>query len=97
MAGSSLDVVLNLQVIEHLWDQAGYLAESARVPRPGGLLMVSTPNRLTFSPGRDTPLNPFHTRELTAGEPIGLLAEDSEIHGRAIEVSLDLIVIACLQ
>ncbi|MGH4017623.1 MAG: methyltransferase domain-containing protein, partial [Pseudonocardiaceae bacterium] len=68
LASSSLDVVSCLQVIEHLWDQPGFLAECARVLRPGGRLLVSTPNRLTFSPGRDTPLNPFHTRELTAAE-----------------------------
>ena len=70
---STVDVVASLQVIEHLWDQPRFLAECARVLRPGGRLLVTTPNRLTFSPGRDTPLNPFHTRELTAGELAGLL------------------------
>jgi hypothetical protein len=34
---------------------------------------VSTPNRITFSPGRDTPINPFHTRELNAAELTELL------------------------
>jgi hypothetical protein len=34
---------------------------------------VSTPNRITFSPGRDTPINPFHTRELNADELTELL------------------------
>jgi SAM-dependent methyltransferase len=70
----ALDVVVNFQVIEHLWDQAGFLAECARVLRPGGTLLVTTPNRITFSPGRDTPLNPFHTRELSGPELAGLLA-----------------------
>ena len=65
---STVDVVASLQVIEHLWDQPGFLAECARVLRPGGRLLLTTPNRLTFSPGRDTPLNPFHTREFTAAE-----------------------------
>ncbi|MEU7530639.1 class I SAM-dependent methyltransferase [Saccharothrix sp. NPDC042600] len=65
---ASVDVVANLQVIEHLWDQEGFLAECARVLRPGGRLIVTTPNRITFSPGRDTPLNPFHTRELDPAE-----------------------------
>jgi hypothetical protein len=36
--------------------------------------MMSTPNRITFSPGRDTPINPFHTRELDAAELAELLA-----------------------
>jgi SAM-dependent methyltransferase len=72
--GSSVDVVANLQVIEHLWDQEGFLAECRRVLRPGGRLLVTTPNRLTFSPGRETPLNPFHTRELAPSELDSMLA-----------------------
>ena len=72
---SSVDVVVNFQVIEHLWDQAQFVAECARVLRPSGLLMVSTPNRITFSPGRDTPINPFHTRELNADELTELLVD----------------------
>ena len=63
----AVDVVVNFQVIEHLWDQPQFVAECLRVLRPSGLLLMSTPNRVTFSPGRDTPINPFHTRELNAG------------------------------
>ncbi|WP_458689990.1 class I SAM-dependent methyltransferase [Nocardia tengchongensis] len=72
---ASVDIVVNFQVIEHLWDQAQFLRECLRVLRPGGKLLISTPNRITFSPGRDTPLNPFHTRELNAAEMTELLAE----------------------
>ncbi|HEX7307062.1 MAG TPA: class I SAM-dependent methyltransferase [Lentzea sp.] len=71
----SVDVVANLQVIEHLWDQEQFLAECRRVLRPGGTLIVTTPNRLTFSPGQDTPLNPFHTRELAPSELDEMLRE----------------------
>lgn len=70
---SSVDVVVNFQVIEHLWDQTQFVVECARVLRPSGLLLMSTPNRITFSPGRDTPINPFHTRELNAVELTELL------------------------
>jgi SAM-dependent methyltransferase len=64
-------------VVEHVWDHPQFVAECARVLRPGGLLMLSTPNRLTFSPGAgpsDTPLNPFHTHEFTAAELRRLVA-----------------------
>jgi SAM-dependent methyltransferase len=71
----SVDVVANLQVIEHLWDQEEFLAQCRRVLRPGGTLIVTTPNRLTFSPGQDTPLNPFHTRELAPSELDEMLRE----------------------
>jgi len=72
---ASVDVVVNFQVIEHLWDQPQFVAECARVLRRSGLLLLSTPNRITFSPGRDTPINPFHTRELNADELTELLVD----------------------
>ncbi len=87
----SVDAVVNLQVIEHLWDQPQFIAECARVLRPAGTLVVTTPNRITFSPGRDTPLNPFHTRELNAAELTELLAPHFDVvrmygvhHGRRL-------------
>src|SRR5829696_2001413 len=71
-AAGAFDLVASLQVIEHLWDQVGFLAECARVLRPAGTLLLTTPNRLTFSaPNR--PLNPFHHRELDPAEFAGLL------------------------
>jgi SAM-dependent methyltransferase len=73
LGAGSVDVVVNFQVIEHLWDQRQFVGECLRVLRPGGLLLMSTPNRVTFSPGRDTPINPFHTRELNAAELTELL------------------------
>ncbi len=69
------DAVVSLQVVEHLWEQERFLRECRRVLRSGGELLVSTPNRITFSPGRDTPLNPFHTRELSAAELDGLVRD----------------------
>lgn len=71
---AAAEVVAALQVIEHVWDHGQFVRECARVLRPDGLLLVTTPNRLTFSPGRETPRNPFHTREFTAGELTALLA-----------------------
>lgn len=71
----AVDVVVNFQVIEHLWDQGQFVDECARVLRPSGVLLMSTPNRITFSPGRDTPINPFHTRELNAAELTELLTD----------------------
>jgi SAM-dependent methyltransferase len=77
VAGGTIDTVVSLQVIEHVWDHPQFLAECARVLRPGGLLALSTPNRLTFSPGSsgaDRPVNPFHTHEFTAAELCRLVA-----------------------
>ncbi len=73
VASAGVDVVATLQVIEHVWDHPQFVRECRRVLRPGGLLLVTTPNRLTFSPGLGAPLNPFHTREFTAAELSELL------------------------
>jgi SAM-dependent methyltransferase len=70
----SVDVLATLQVIEHVWNHGEFVRECQRVLRPGGLLLVTTPNRLTFSPGLEAPVNPFHTKEFTASELVGLVA-----------------------
>jgi SAM-dependent methyltransferase len=78
LAGSSIDAVVCLQVVEHLWDLPGFLADVARVLRPGGLAVVSTPNRPVFSPGLPRgakPTNPFHVEELDAEQVLERLAD----------------------
>jgi len=59
----SFDLVCSLQVVEHLHHPRRFMEEARRVLKPGGLCVISTPNRLIISPGRDTPLNPFHITE----------------------------------
>lgn len=59
----SFDLVCSLQVIEHLHEPARFMREARRVLAPGGLCVITTPNRLLISPGRDEPVNPFHIIE----------------------------------
>lgn len=76
LADDSVSAVVSLQVIEHLWDLAGFLAECRRVTVPGGAIAVSTPNRPVFSPGlprRAKPTNPFHVEEFDADQVAGML------------------------
>jgi SAM-dependent methyltransferase len=72
---AAVDAVATLQVIEHVWNHPEFVRECLRALRPGGLLIVTTPNRLTFSPGLDAPINPFHTYEFTGPELSELLTE----------------------
>jgi SAM-dependent methyltransferase len=76
---ASVDLVVSLQTVEHVWDQPRFVRECARVLRPGGRAVLSTPNRLTFPPG-----NVFHHRELDAAELAELLAPafaGGRVHG----------------
>lgn len=68
MPDATFDAVVSFQVIEHLPNIGGYLEEIHRVLRPGGEFLCATPNRLTFTPDSDTPVNPFHVKEFTAAE-----------------------------
>lgn len=72
-AAGSIDAIASFQVIEHLADAGAYLSELARVLRPDGVALVSTPNRLE-SDGE----NPYHLREFAADELAGVLAAHFE-------------------
>lgn len=63
----SIDVAVSFETLEHLDDQNRFLAEIRRVLRPDGLLVISTPDRIVYSPP-GAPPNPFHVHELTARE-----------------------------
>jgi SAM-dependent methyltransferase len=67
---ASFDVAVCFEVIEHVPEPERVLDELRRVLRPGGLLVVSTPNRDVYTPG-----NPFHLRELTPHELQAALSE----------------------
>ena len=78
LPNDSVDHLVSLQVIEHLWDLPEFFREAHRVLRPGGQIVVSTPNRLTFSPGLERgekPTNPFHVEEFDSGQIAPLLTE----------------------
>jgi SAM-dependent methyltransferase len=68
----SFDAVVAFEVIEHVAEQEQVLAEAARVLAPGGVLVMSTPERRAYSDDRDF-VNPYHVRELTQAEFTALL------------------------
>ncbi|MFH1745309.1 MAG: class I SAM-dependent methyltransferase [bacterium] len=59
------DLVISFETIEHIEDDNGFLKEINRILKPGGTLILSTPNKA--SSYRDLfakkPYNPFHVRE----------------------------------
>jgi SAM-dependent methyltransferase len=65
LASQCVDVVVSFETIEHVTDPMAFLAECARVLRPSGLLICSTPNREIT---RWEPENPFHVAEMPIPE-----------------------------
>jgi len=63
---ASVDLVVSFETIEHLAQQIEMLAEFRRVLVPGGVLVISSPNRPVYNEGGVA--NPYHVRELDRGE-----------------------------
>lgn len=71
-ADNSFDYVVTFQVIEHIEDDRVLVAEMMRVLRPGGQLILTTPNiRMSLT------RNPWHVREYTVDELRSLLQQYS--------------------
>ena len=62
---ASFDAVCSFETIEHVEEPDAFVAEAARVLRPAGVLLVSTPraDETTVSPA-----NPFHRVELSRAD-----------------------------
>lgn len=69
----SFDTLVAFEVIEHLEDDEGFLRELRKMLRAGGMLAISTPNRIVASEGSQQPLNKFHVREYLPEEFRSLL------------------------
>lgn len=70
----SFDAVVSFETLEHLEAQDALLAEFRRVLRSDGFLVLSSPDRLTYSDERGYD-NPFHLRELYRDELEALLEQ----------------------
>jgi SAM-dependent methyltransferase len=81
---ASADIFISLETVEHVADDKSFIEEIARVLRPGGILICSTPNRLVTNPGstiNDQPWNKYHVREYSPIEFIKLLETKFIIEG----------------
>jgi len=67
--GAPFDAIVFLQTIEHVEQPGALLSRFASLLAPGGVLFVTTPNRLTLAPpGAERSGNPWHVREYAPDE-----------------------------
>ena len=66
------DCVVSFETLEHLDDHQGLLTEFRRVLKPGGFLLLSTPDKAVYSDQQQIQ-NEFHVRELYRDEFEALL------------------------
>ncbi|MEJ2384282.1 MAG: class I SAM-dependent methyltransferase [Xanthomonadales bacterium] len=70
----AFDCVVSFETLEHLHDQKGLLGEFRRVLKPGGFLLISTPDKAVYT-DRQQNDNAFHVAELYRGEFEDLLGD----------------------
>ncbi len=83
------DVVVSFETLEHVSRHSSMLSEIKRVMKPGGLLLLSTPNKKSYSDVYDYK-NPFHKKELYLPELEKLLNEHFRfysIHYQSIQTA----------
>ena len=75
----SVDVVVSFETIEHHTQHHEMMREIKRVLAPGGILIISSPDKLEYS-DRTGYNNPFHVQELYRDEFTGLLNQYFQSH-----------------
>lgn len=73
-ADGQFDAATSFQTIEHVQDDQGFVAEAARVLKPGAPFVLTTPNRSTRLREGQRPWNRFHVREYSAAQLASVLA-----------------------
>jgi SAM-dependent methyltransferase len=71
---ASFGLVVALEILEHVQDSRALVREITRVVHPGGLALISTPDKARYSDARNYS-NPFHVREFYREEFAALLGE----------------------
>ncbi|WP_239019625.1 bifunctional 2-polyprenyl-6-hydroxyphenol methylase/3-demethylubiquinol 3-O-methyltransferase UbiG [Sphingomonas suaedae] len=72
VSGRTFDLVTSMEVVEHVADPAAFVAGLAAALTPGGLMVLSTPNR--------TPLS--RLAMITVGEGLGMIPRGTHDHDK---------------
>lgn len=74
-ADERFDAAVSFETLEHIEADRHFVAELRRVVKPGGLVLISSPNRAATSPNDIPPPNPYHVREYLLPDFIVLMRE----------------------
>lgn len=88
---ATFDAVGALQTIEHVSATGAFVAECARVLKPGGLAYLTTPNIAQLPATASKEFNPWHLRDFTPEELRAELAPHfarTELFGQVLDESL---------
>ncbi|UNZ53652.1 glycosyltransferase [Agrobacterium tumefaciens] len=86
LPSASVDVVVSFETLEHIDAHELFLQEVKRVLRPGGVLVISTPEKDAYTVATGL-VNPFHVKELFKHEFDELLSHHFahvSMHGQKI-------------
>jgi SAM-dependent methyltransferase len=75
------DSVVSLETLEHIEDQGAFIDNVKDSLKEGGMLILSTPNKMYTSPFLPKPLNPYHVSEFYLGPLLNFL----EAHGFRVD------------
>jgi 2-polyprenyl-3-methyl-5-hydroxy-6-metoxy-1,4-benzoquinol methylase len=75
VTNNSVDVIVSFETIEHIKNHDSMMAEIKRVLKPGGLLIISSPERKIYNETTGA-TNPFHLKELSFPEFSELLKKN---------------------
>jgi ubiquinone/menaquinone biosynthesis C-methylase UbiE len=90
VSSESCDAVASFETLEHIKDQNNMLSEFKRILKPGGQLVISSPDREIITDKAHTE-NKFHIHELSKKELVGLLRSHftlEELYGQTKYASL---------
>lgn len=85
-SSEQFDIITSFETIEHLTNYRDFLSECRRILKPGGLIIISTPNRTVTSPTGKV-WNQYHIKEFTISEFAGLMNEffkTIDLYGQSI-------------
>lgn len=74
LADASIDLFVSFETLEHIHEQGAFVDEIARVLAPGGVLLLSCPNKVEYTDRRNYQ-NEFHVRELYREELATLVTQ----------------------